>query len=334
VPVFFATDRATLDGEGPRRRYGGRRRGRDAVDLGVAAVTIPRDHRLATLESPSIWRLELAEDPERHVVVASVTPRTAEAFYAELGQRVARSPRREALVYVHGFLTSWEDSLRATAQLAYDLEFDGAPIVFSWPAGERLSAYSEAAASAEWSTPHLVEFLRDLRERTGASSVHLVAHSMGNRLVTRALQQLALREPARQPLFNQVVLAAPDVDAAVFRQLAGDVLRTGRRVTLYASSNDQALKVSMRMHAYPRAGLSGDALLVLPGIDTIDVSEVDSSLLGHFYYLEATSVVSDLYALLKSWAPAAERAHLRALGQGSRRFWRVQRGLVPRLAGG
>jgi esterase/lipase superfamily enzyme len=329
VRVFYATDRAPGDATEPGDRFTGRRRPTDGFELGAAVVTIPKDHRLAELESPSIWRLELAEDPARHVVLASVTTQSREEFHAEVRQRVAGSVRREALVYVHGFLTSWEDSLRVTAQLAYDLQFDGAPIVYSWPAGERLSSYSEAATSAEWATPHLAAFLGELRHRIGASSVHLVAHSMGNRLVTRALQQLALRDPNRQPLFNQIVLAAPDVDAAVFRQLAADVARAGRQVTLYASSNDQALKVSMRMHAYPRAGLSGEGLVVVPGIDTIDVSEVDTSLLGHFYYQEATSVVTDLHALIKSWAPAAQRRHLRPFGDGARRFWRVQRGLAP-----
>jgi esterase/lipase superfamily enzyme len=113
------------------------------------------------------------------------------------------------------------------------------------------------------------------------------------------------------------------MDAAVFRQLAADVARAGNRVTLYASSNDEVLKASMRLHAFPRAGLSGDGLVVVPGVETVDVSAVDSSLLGHRYYRDSGSIVGDLYTVLRNWLPAAQRRHLRALGEGARQFWQL-----------
>jgi hypothetical protein len=42
---------------------------------------------------------------------------------------------------------------------------------------------------------------------------------------------------------------------------------------------------------HPRAGESGENIVVLPNIDTIDVSAVDTSLMGHTYYGDNTTVL-------------------------------------------
>ena len=45
---------------------------------------------------------------------------------------------------------------------------------------------------------------------------------------------------------------------------------------------------------YRRAGDSGDDITLFKGIDTIDVSSVDTNLIGHFYYGDNRSVLSEL----------------------------------------
>ena len=52
------------------------------------------------------------------------------------------------------------------------------------------------------------------------------------------------------------------------------------RMTLYASSGDEALRASQRLAGYPRAGQGGAGIVVVAGIDTVDASLVDTSLLG------------------------------------------------------
>jgi esterase/lipase superfamily enzyme len=83
-------------------------------------------------------------------------------------------------------------------------------------------------------------------------------------------------------------------------------------VTLYASSNDRALKASKKVHGVRRAGDSDPEVLVLSGIDTIGVSNVDTSLLGHSYVGDNCSVISDMYQLLrKRQAPERRTTLLR-----------------------
>jgi len=185
-----------------------------------------------------------------------------------------------------------------------------------------------------WAVPHLKEFLLGVAKKSGAENVHLIAHSMGNRALTSALERLAfeLRDDAR--LFREVILTAPDIDAEVFRRdLAPAITRTADRVTLYASSNDEALAASKQFHGYPRAGDTGGNLVVVPGIDTVDVSAVDTSLLGHSYYGDNDTVLADLFELLQEAKPPQSRSGLHLMRLGQLRYWvflRERLGLAPR----
>ena len=67
-----------------------------------------------------------------------------------------------------------------TAQIAYDLKFDGAPFVYSWPSGGKVASYTYDRGSAEQAEPHLAEFLNFVIKESGAKSISLIAHSMGN----------------------------------------------------------------------------------------------------------------------------------------------------------
>src|SRR5206468_8551156 len=129
--------------------------------------------------------------------------------------------RKEAFVFVHGYNTSFRDAARRTAQLAYDLAFDGAPILYSWPSLGQETAYPAGEGNAEWTVAHLVKFLDEVVSLSGTRTLHLIAHSMGNRAVIGALRDMARVPRSTSPSqFRQVVLAAPDIDAGVFQQLA------------------------------------------------------------------------------------------------------------------
>ena len=67
--------------------------------------------------------------------------------------------------------------------------------------------------NAEWAVPDLKRFLADLGARSGARKIHLIAHSMGNRALTNALRELSTQADADLSAFQEVILAAPDIDA-------------------------------------------------------------------------------------------------------------------------
>ncbi|NUQ65230.1 MAG: alpha/beta hydrolase [Pirellulales bacterium] len=304
---------------GPTRVYGNQR---GAVELGTCQVSIPKRHEVGQVERPSIFRLEFEEDPTRHVVLLDVVPEPEPQFYARLSDRIQESPKNEALVFVHGFNVTFEAAARRTAQLAYDLKFQGAPIFFSWPSQGGLLQYTVDETNVIWAVPHLKEFLLGIVQKSKARSVHLVAHSMGNRALTAALQTIAYEFKDSPPMFNQVVLTAPDIDADVFRRdIAPAIVKTAGRVTLYASSNDEALVLSKQIHGYPRAGDSGEGLLIIPGVDTIDVSTIDTSLIGHSYYGSNSTVLEDLLDLLHESKPPDQRPWLHPMQLGRLMYW-------------
>jgi len=313
-----------------QRVYGNQR---GELELGTCRISIPRDHEVGELESPSVLRLEFREDPERHVVLLGVEQKPADEFFADLGGCVADSARKEAFVFVHGYNVTFEKAARRTAQLAHDLKFDGAPIFYSWPSQGGLLKYTIDETNVVWTVPHLKQFLVDVARRSGARSVHLIAHSMGNRALTSALRGLSYDLDGKGPMFREVVLTAPDIDADVFRRdIAPAIIGTADRVTLYASSNDEALAASKQVHGYPRAGESGENMVVVPGIETIDVSAVDTSLLGHTYYGDNDTVLTDLGKLLAESSPPDERHWLRAAALGQLKYWvflRERLGLRP-----
>jgi len=299
---------------------------RGELQYGQCEVSIPESHQVGELEAPSIWTLDVHERPDRHVVLMNIDPQPAATFFAGLRDRVDESPRRAAFVFVHGFNVTFEDAARRTAQIAYDVAFDGAPIFYSWPSQGGLLQYTIDENNVRWTVNHLRDFLTDVAKRSGAEQIHLVAHSMGNRALTAALRDLSFLPDDQRPKFNEIILTAPDIDAGVFRtDIAPHILKTGERVTLYASSNDTALAYSKRIHGYPRAGDTGEDLLVLPGMDTIDVSAVDTSFLGHNYYGDNRTVLADVIEVLHESKPPAQRKWLRPAQRGPLRYWIFRR---------
>ncbi|MBI5040231.1 MAG: alpha/beta fold hydrolase [Gammaproteobacteria bacterium] len=295
---------------------------RASLRYGTADVSIPRDHRLGELEEPSILRLEFKEDPDQHVVLMHVVVQDADAFFRGVKSKVAESGKRSAFIFVHGYHVSFEDATRRTAQMAYDLGFEGAPVLYSWPSQGTLAGYTIDESNAEWTQRNLEDFLLDFAERSGADDIHLISHSMGGRPLTRAVVALMQRHPELKRHFSELILTAPDIDAQVFaRDIVPGLLQTGAPITLYASSEDNALAASKQVHGYPRAGDSGRGLVVMSGVETVDATGMDTGFLKHSYYAETRSVLSDMFYLIHNGERADQRFGLRGIDSPAGRYW-------------
>lgn len=295
---------------------------RGTLVRGTCEVTIPKTHISGELEAPSLIRLEFREDQTKHVVLADATQMDSDEFYSHMQEVVADSEHQELLVFVHGYNVTFEDAARRTAQIAYDLNFPGVPVFFSWPSQGGLVKYTVDETNVEWCVSDLKQFLLELRENSGATSINLIAHSMGNRAMTSVLHELGLESNREGVLFNEVVLAAPDIDAEVFRRrIAPVITRTANHVTLYASANDQALLASKQVHGYARAGNSADGVVVVPGIETIDASEVDTSLLGHGYVGDCEKVLNDMHQMMHQSLRAGQRHLLQPVLREETTWW-------------
>ncbi|MFM8550750.1 MAG: alpha/beta hydrolase [Nitrospiraceae bacterium] len=305
VRVMYATDRRASPRDNAGEFYGG---DRGLPQMGFCTIGVARDHRIGTLDVPTLVR-----------------PTPAGDFYLRLQDRLADADSKELLVFVHGYNSTFDDAVRRAAQLVYDVGFPGVPIVYSWPSQGSLGSYLADETNVEWATPHLKEFLLQVAARSGAQTVHVIAHSMGARALMAALHQIAQNPPGESlPRFKEVVLLAPDVDAGVFVNQVQGIQRIAERVTLYASAKDKALVWSKTAHGYPRAGDAKPSLLVVPGVDTIDASWVDTSFTGHSYYADSRSILFDLFSLLRHGKSPGERFGLLPKEQNGQRYWAFQ----------
>ena len=282
--VFFATDRGVACKKCiPLVSFDGEQSGRNELRYGEADVSIPCTHVQGDLESPSLWKLEFRPDKEKHIVLVSSRIEPRADFENALRVSVARSTKKDAFIFIHGYNVTFNDALRRTAQLAHDLKIFGPAITYSWPAKGEFLDYAHDETNIAWTTPHLEKLLASVATVPGIASVHIIAHSMGNRAVAEALALFGDKY-GRLAHLSDVVLAAPDIDVGRFEELATAFRKSVPYVTIYASASDHALQLSHRFHGSQRVGDVSPSPVVFPGFDVVDVTSVDTDWLGHGYF--------------------------------------------------
>ena len=307
-PVHFATNRNLVAlGGTPSQRFGDQVG--DGVRYGSCTVNVPVERKPGTLDLPGRGE---AADPSRHFLILGETVRFLDDA-AFRGLVRGADTGRDVLVYVHGFNTAFDFAVVRMAQVVEDLEFAGTPVVFSWPAHEVAvpwpSDYSQDEANAERSYGALARVFKTLVEEQEArpadrrGKIHVIAHSLGNRVTMRAFSILDTLLPAGSKPMGQVVLAAPDVSIEDFTQLQPTIERRSERVSLYFNPNDQALWASYIRHGRERR--AGNSAQFLRNLDNIDAAQVETEILGHGYWSAARPVLQDLHLLITmGWEPA------------------------------
>ena len=333
VPVFFGTDRE--EEPNARRLTFNAERGR-RLELGRALVTVPKVHEVPQIERPWALRVpyfdltiyEAAEDPKKHFTMQEIKKLPKDAFLQLVRERLGASQRFKdhAIVFVHGYNTSFDYAVYRTAQISYDLKFDGAAFLYSWPSGGAVASYTYDRESAGAAEPYLRQFLEMVVKETGAKSISVIGHSMGNQPLLDVLKDMKSAAPPGV-VISQVIFAAPDVDADNFTNLAQRIEGLAQGVTLYAASNDRALIVSRNFWRNPRAGdvLAGGPLIV-PGMDTIDVTALSTETLtlNHSGYAENNVLLQDIGRLIADGLrpPDQRLSNLKKITTARGDYWR------------
>ena len=336
VPVFYGTDRNRVKQEG-RVGYANDRAKR--LEMGRALVSVPLDHKVPNIERPRAWtipyigtiRLE-KEDPNKHFTVREIKVLTKAEMLALVKQRLgdSRTYRDQSIVFIHGYNMSFDDALFRTAQISYDLQFDGAAFTYSWPSGGGLASYIYDRDSAQGAERYLYEFLQMVQNETGTQSINIIAHSMGNQMLLQVLRSLKLRAPQAVSKINQIILAAPDVDRDAFEAIAAEITGVAKGITLYASANDRALEASRFVAGNkPRAGdVPEGGPVIVAGIDSIDISELSTGYLAlhHSGYAEHTDLLTDIGQIIRTgtrpWSRRLKAFHAVKVPAGT--YWRYE----------
>jgi esterase/lipase superfamily enzyme len=271
-----------------------------------------------------VLKLHFSDDHLKVVGRSEIDPKE---FFRSLRGQLASLDRadRVLLVYLHGYNVSFDEAAIRAAQIGFDLKVPGSTAFFSWPSFGSARAYLADADRIAASENQIAEFLIRASRKAGARSVHVIAHSMGNRGFARAIQRITARASAEGGVrFGQIVLAAPDIEVTLFRDLAAIYPSISDHTTMYVSKRDRALGLSSWLQRSDRAGYT-PPVTVVPDIDTIEVTDIDLSVLGHAYYAQAAPVLYDIDELLWHNTPASRRARLESVGKSPAQYWRIRR---------
>lgn len=326
-PVWYATNRRPNDPNDHTQGYGFDRD--DQVHHGYCMVSVPKWHKFGTTGSSGLihFLLRLTTGRDDRLALQEIHPQSEEEFWKELKGLLEADVESErvALVYFHGYNVDFREAAIRAAQMGFDLSIPGITAFFSWPSKGAQIGYAADAASIEASESAIARFLQQLAHQSGATKVHIIAHSMGNRGLLRAMQRIVTRAQSEAAVrFGQIFLAAPDVDAQLFQELAGIYPNVSERTTLYASSRDKALGLSQFLHDFPRAGYT-PPITIVPGIDTVEVSNIDITNLGHGYYADAHPVLCDMHQMLLNNVPPGNRIRLeRCSAPNGSCYWTIR----------
>jgi len=307
IKVFYGTNRNYNKTNSPKKTYGNKR-GRltmGSIDMSVRVYPKVGDLPPAGIRDELIDDDGDAQNYGVHIILNKVNRSQSKPnFVSELENWAGRAgtSQREVFVYVHGHNVVFEAAARRTAQLAIDLDMRNGAIMYSWPAGQRMTLYAKSQINARRSASSLTEFLETLANVEQIDKIHLIAHSMGNAVLTRALNEIEVAgfSTDNRP-FGQIVWASPDVASIDFvnytTKFKNEKLADG--MTLYASSLDRALCLSNWLSDMKRAGQTpplADVASVVPTIDTSGGSRASTDLIAHSDY--ADGAIDDIKAVL------------------------------------
>jgi esterase/lipase superfamily enzyme len=208
--------------------------------------------------------------------------------------------------------------------MAYDLNFDGTPVFYSWPSKGSIGAYTVDVQTVAWSARNVKQFLIEFATTSQAEKVFLIAHSMGTRALASALTEISQESPDLLGKFSEIILAAPDIDAEIFkRDIAPAIVTPKTPTTVYVSARDQALNLSRELNGFARLGHTADGILAIPGIEVIDATNADTDFFGHSYYAESMMVMFDLFRLIIHGQRADSR-NLERVYKGSQKYWQFK----------
>lgn len=347
IPVFFVTDRAPETDENGALEYGFKR----SASLAYGEATV-------SIEGPGSWQ-ELvkasttAEREQRYTIklngvreigrtpptpfpftarggfyeykpaVMAQVSSAATLFHSELNKRLALTPRKEVLLYIHGFNNSFRDAALTWAGMWHFFGREGVPVLYSWPAGHGgIGGYAYDRESGEFTVHHLKMLFQALANNPEIEGIRLLAHSRGTDVLTSALRELFIEarasgvDPLDKYRIKQLVLAAPDLDLDVtLQRLVSEPLGPGvKQTTMYVSSTDKAIGLSQWLFGsgrrlgrlqigdfFRQGGGESDLGRVMDVETNADIIELkgDGGSFGHGYFHENPAVSSDVLQVLR-----------------------------------
>ncbi len=243
--------------------------------------------------------------------------RATEQLHKMLAEQLAKTPRKEVYLFVHGYANTFESGTFRTSQIWHFLGRGGVGVLFSWPAGSSglLRGYTRDRESGEFANPHLKQIIRDIASCPEVQRLNLIAHSRGTGVLATALRELHIgfaeagKNTRDELKVGQVVLAAPDIDLDVFieRWSADRAAFAAHGLTIYTSANDKAIGLSewlfgglqrLGQLSLKKVGRDITVNKTHPVLTIVDMRGKTIKK-GHGYFLDSPACLSDFILVLR-----------------------------------
>ena len=268
---------------------------------------------------------EIKINPDRLAEVDEIEAR----MNAQISQILAETPRKEVVLFIHGYNNSFADATYDLAEIWHFLGRRQLPVLYTWPAGHEglrgIRGYNHDRESGEFTIYHLKQFLKSLGRMEEIEKIHIIAHSRGTDVLVSALREVFLeiraagKDPEKELRIANVILAAPDLDyEVVLQRVVAEFVEAGvGQATIYTSPADKAIKISEWLYGsiarighmesgVLKSSLTEKQFSAITENSSIQLIEFrgKTDKVGHGYFSSSSAVSSDLIALINAGAEA------------------------------
>ena len=157
IDLLVATTRSSV-GASAGQMFTGER----SEDLAFADISVSVPPDAARQIGEVQWPDQAPGDPAKSFVTLRADRIDLKEALQRFHVRIAATPKRRALVFVHGYNTRFEEAVYRLAQIVNDSHAPVTPILFTWPSRGKLLAYAYDRESANYSRDALENVLQAL----------------------------------------------------------------------------------------------------------------------------------------------------------------------------
>lgn len=285
VPILVATSREV-------KADGSLGSGRStSLSFGRFDVSVPPERKEGAVPTSRLTNPRYHFATVNNEIFASET-----LFRSQIAAQLVGKPkgRRDAVIFVHGFNTGYEDGLFRFAQFYTDMGLTEVPVHYSWPSAQKLLRYGYDKDSMLYARDGFERMLRDVIQ-AGAERVLIVGHSMGTMLIMETLREIAIaKDTYISDRIGGVILVSPDIDIDVFRSQVKRIGTLPQPFVVFSSRKDRVLKFASaeiygdnpRLGAMPTSGELADLR-----VNIIDVTEYSRGVLNHSTAIDSPAFI-------------------------------------------
>ena len=252
--------------------------------------------------------------------------KSAETIMHALRHQASRAIRfpNQVLIAIHGYNNSFASALRRVAMIVFDLDFDGAVLLFSWPSQATLFGYNIDRKFARTASPFLAQLISSICKELPELRVNVLAHSTGAELALSALVETA-NDIGQSPKlhFGELIFAHADMDPNRLEKHMPDLRKLKIGVTSYSSTEDWAMTIS-RLVQFKSARVGSHAVNI-PGVDSVDITGLGEGPLAvnHTVFVHSPIVFGDIARLIATGQrpPSKRTRWFEEVRMGPRVYW-------------